>query len=186
MAIKDFNRLDNMDLVTITQLFIGSFSHDRIHMNRIDCFTLRILIKNTSYGAEHTVYGLAQIFTSVGRDENQFPISDPVEFRMRVVFPDRMLHCVNNGIPGNVDTVGVLTLFQQVFRCQFRGSEVILADDSYRLTVELFRIRAINIISSQASLNMPNRNLQIEACQGRHESCTGITVDKNYLRFDFL
>ena len=43
MTIEYLNGINDMDLFTISQLFIGSFSDDRIHMDRIDGFNVRML-----------------------------------------------------------------------------------------------------------------------------------------------
>ena len=44
MTIEYLNGINDMDLFTISQLFIGSFSDDRIHMDRINSFYIRMFI----------------------------------------------------------------------------------------------------------------------------------------------
>ena len=59
MTVKYFNWLNNMNLITSTQFFVSGLSYCWVHMYWINCLTLWMLIKNTTYSSEHVVHRLS-------------------------------------------------------------------------------------------------------------------------------
>ena len=61
-------------------------------MNRIYGFTVRMLVKHTADGSEHMMHRFAQVFFSMGCDEDQLVIAYPVKLWVMIVLADCMLH----------------------------------------------------------------------------------------------
>lgn len=59
VAIENLNRLDDVNLIAVPQLFIRRFSDNKVHMNRVDGFALRMLVENSTDGAKHVVHRLS-------------------------------------------------------------------------------------------------------------------------------
>ena len=114
VAIKDFNRLNDVDAITTTQFFIRSFSHHRIHMDWIYSLALRMFIKYTANSPEHVVHRLTKVFSSMSCDEDELTISNPIKLRMSIIFPYRMLHSINDGIASDIDFRRVLCFQRQL------------------------------------------------------------------------
>ena len=79
-----------------------------------------------------------------------------------------MLHRINDGA-SNVDSVWILTLFDEIISGELCRSEVVLTYDSHSLTIKFFWTRTGYAISSQASFNMAHRYLEIETGKSGHE-----------------
>ena len=167
-----------MDTITSAQFFICCFSHYWVHMNRINRLAFWMFIQHTADCTEHIMHRLSKIFPSMGCNKNHFTVTNPVKFRMSIVFFNSMLHCINNCITCNKNLRRIFPFFNKVIRCHLCRCKVILRNNAYRLTVKFFWIRRINIISTKTSLNMPNRNLQIKASQSGNKCCRRITMYK--------
>ena len=128
MTIEYLNGINDMDLVTISQFFIGSFSDDRIHMDRINSFYIRMFIQNPPNRSEHIVHRLAKIFSSMRSNKNHPTVAYPIQFRMMVIRNYCMLHGVNHGIPRHINRCCIFPLVQQMLFCQFSGSKIILSE----------------------------------------------------------
>ena len=161
MAVKDLNRFYNVDPLASAQFFLCRPAHNRIHMDRIDRPAVRMLVKNPADGAEHLMHGLAQIFPAVSRDKDHFVISDPVQFRMRVIPADCVLHGIYDGIPGNMYGRGILALSDQILSGHVCRREIVPADNADRLSVEFFGVRTVDIVGPKAGFHVPDRYLQI-------------------------
>ncbi|MPM89286.1 hypothetical protein SDC9_136394 [bioreactor metagenome] len=85
MAVKHFNRINNMDAITATKFFICRLTHYGIHMNRIQCFHIWMPVHHAANGTEHMVHRLAKVFTPMCSDENKAATLRPLQFRMGVI-----------------------------------------------------------------------------------------------------
>lgn len=115
-------------------------------------------------------------------DEDQFGIANPVKFGMRIVLLDCMLHGVNNAVTGDVDGVGVLTFLDQMILCQLCGREVVLRHDAQSLTIELFRVRRVDVVGTKTSFDVTNQDLQVEASKCGYKRRRGIAMHQNHIR----
>ena len=148
MAVEHLYRLDDVNTVAVSELLISGLSHHRIHMNRIHRFTIRMLIKHTADGSEHMMHRLSEVFPAVGCDEDELVVSYPFKLRVSVVGADSVLHCIDNRVASNVDIVWITSLSQEIgFRERCRR-KVVLADDRHSFSVELFRVRRIDVVRS--------------------------------------
>ena len=163
MAVKHFYRLDDMNAVTAAKLLLRSFSDHRIHVYRVHSLAIRMFIKNPSNGSEHMMHRFTKVFAAMRGDKDEFSIAHPIKLRVRIVLSDRVLHRVYNRVAGDINAIGILSLFDEVIRRKLRRREVILADNAHRLTVEFLRVRGIDIICTQASFNVTHWDLQIKA-----------------------
>lgn len=75
MAVKNFYRFNDMNLLAVTEFFISSLAHNRVHVDRIDSLALGMPIENSSDGSEHMMHGLTKILTTMGSDDNMPAIS---------------------------------------------------------------------------------------------------------------
>ena len=151
-------------------------------MNGVNGFHIGVLIRNPADRPEHILHGLAQIFPAVGRDHNQAAILCPFQFWVGVVLPDSGFQRIDGSIAGDVDRLSLLAFVQQILLGKFRGSKIVLADDTHSLPVEFLRIGAVNVVSPQTGFHMAHRNLQVEAGQGGNKGCGGIAVNQHHIR----
>ena len=179
VAVEHLDRLDDVNLVAVAQFLLGGLTDYGIHVNRVNRLAFGMFVQNSTDGAEHVVHGLAQVFASVRRNENQFAIADPVQFRVGVIFTHRMLHGINHRVARDVDVVRILALLNQVVGSQLRGRKIVLAHDADSLAVEFFRVRGENVVCTQTGLHMADRNLQVETGQHRDERRRSIAMDKH-------
>ena len=124
MAIKYFNRLNNMNTITTTQLFISSFSNYRIHMDWINRLAIRMFIKNSTDSSEHIMHRRSKVFPSMSRYKNEFSIANPIKLRMSIIFLNSMLHCVNYCITGNINLTRIFSLFNKIVCSKLCRSKV--------------------------------------------------------------
>ena len=75
---------------------------------------------------------------------------------------------------------------QQVFSCFHSRREIEPADQADSLTVKLFRIRGIDIVSAKARFHMSHRDLQIITGQRGGKGGRGIPVNQHHIRFFLL
>lgn len=71
VKIQYVQRLDNMNALVIAKNFICRLANQRIHVNGIDCFHIRMLIHDPPYRPEHMPHGITKVFTAVCRDQDQ-------------------------------------------------------------------------------------------------------------------
>ena len=83
------------------------------------------LLDHASYGSENAVHWLTEIFTSVSGEHNETGAFRPIELRMAEVFSYCGFEGVNGGISGNVDSLRILALFDQVISCGLGRREIV-------------------------------------------------------------
>ena len=57
VEVQNIQRFDDMDSIIVTQIFVCDFTHDRIHVNRINCLHIRMLIHYTADCLKHVTHG---------------------------------------------------------------------------------------------------------------------------------
>ena len=159
VTVHNINRVNNMDLLTVAKFFFGYLPHYGIHVNGINRSYIRVFVKHSADCPEHMVHRFTKIFPSVCGNENHTVITNPFQFLMVIVFRDSITHSVNDGISRDKNRICVFALLQQMLLCQCGRSKMILTDNPYCLSVELFGIGRVNVISPQSRLNMTYRNL---------------------------
>ena len=55
MAVKHFNRLNDMNLLAVSELYIRSLADNRVHIDRRYSLALRMFIENSSESSEHMI-----------------------------------------------------------------------------------------------------------------------------------
>ena len=83
MAVKDLQRLDDVDSVTISQLIFSCPPYHRIHVDRIHCIAIRVLVQYPKNCPEHMMHGFTKIFPSMCCDEDKLVIPDPICFQVK-------------------------------------------------------------------------------------------------------
>ena len=162
MAVEHLYRLDDVNTVAVSELLISGLSHQRVHMNRIHSLSIWMLVKNTTYSPEHMVHWLTEVFPTMGCDEYELVISNPIKFWMRVVLAYRMLHCIDNSVASYIDIIGIPSFLEKVIAAQGCRYEVILRNDRHCFSVKLLRVRRIDVIGPQSCLYMTDWNLKVE------------------------
>ncbi len=186
VKIKNLKRLYDMNSIASSKFLCSSFTNNRIHMNRINCFYIRMLIHNTANCTEHIVHRFTEIFTAMCGDNDQTAIGRPFKFGMRIILTNRRLKRINSGIACYIDAVRVLAFFEQIVFRKFGGRKVVFCHNAYSLTVKFFRIWAVNIICTKTCFNMTDCDLLIETRQRRNKGCTCISMNKNNIRPNFV
>lgn len=186
VAIEDLDWLDDMNLVTVSEFLIGSLTHNRIHMNGVDSFAFRMLVKNAPDRPEHMMHRLTEVFPAMRCDEDKFTVTNPVKLRVGIVFLNGMLHCIDDSVARNIDIVWVFPFSLQMICSELRRSKIILRNNANRLTIEFLRIRAIDVVSAESSLHMSYWDLEVEAGKCGNEGRGGIPMHKYYIWLDFL
>ena len=186
MEIQNIQWFDNVDAVIATKELICNFTHNRVHVDWINCLHIRMLIHHMANCLEHMTHRLSKVFAAMCSNHNQTATLCPFQLRVRVALTHSGFQRINCRITGNIDAIRIFAFLQQILFRKFSGGKVKLADDGNSLTVEFFRVRAINIVSTQTSLNVTNRNLQIEAGQRSHKSRRSVAVNQNDIRFFFF
>ena len=85
-----------------------------IHMNRIYCLTVRMLIQHSLYCPKHMMHGFTQIFTSMSGNKYQLILSHPFKFGMCIIIFNCVLHRINYCITGNIYIFILASLLKQI------------------------------------------------------------------------
>ena len=190
MEIQHVERLDDVDSLVVAEDRVRCLTHDRVHVDRIDRLDVGVLVHHTADRAKHVLHRLAEVLAAVGGDEDQPTAGYPFQLGVTIVLPHRCFQCVDGGVAGNVDRAFVLALAEEILLRQLGRREIVSADDADRLPVEFLRVRAVNVVGTQACFDVADRDLQVETGQSGHEGGRRVAVDEDNVwsdRFeDFL
>ena len=118
VAIENFNRLNDVDLITIAKFFICCLPHDRIHVDWIDCFTFRVFIKNTADSSKHMVHRFAEVLPAMCCNEDKLSIiTNPVKFWVIVVLLHRMLHRIDYSVTRHIYIFSFTPFIEKILAC---------------------------------------------------------------------
>lgn len=179
VEVEHLERVDDVQAVETVELLVGGLSDERVHVDGVDCLCVRMLLHHAADGAEHAVHGLTQVLTAVRRDEDEAGALGPLELGVGVPLAHGRAQGVDAGVAGDPDPGLGLALAEQVLLARLRGGEVVLAHDVDRLTVELLRPGAVDVVRAQARLDMPHGDLQVEARERSGEAGRGVPVDQD-------
>ena len=65
MEVQNIQRLDNVDAVITTKEFICNLTHDRVHVDRINCLHIRMFVHHTADCLEHVTHRLAKVLAAM-------------------------------------------------------------------------------------------------------------------------
>ena len=181
VEVEHLERVDDVEPVEGVELLVCCLADERVHVDGVDRLGVGVLLHHAADGAEHAVHRLAQVLAAVRRDEDEAGALGPLELGMRVVLAHGGAQGVDAGVAGDPDLGLGLALTEQVLLARLRGGEVVFAHDVYSLSVELLRPGAVDVVRAQAGLDVPNGNLQVEACERRGEAGRGVPVDQDHV-----
>lgn len=179
VEVENLERVDDVQAVEAVELLVGRLADERVHVDRVDRLGVRMLLHHAADCAEHAVHGLAQVLAAVRRDEDEARTLRPVELGVGVALAHGGAQGVYAGVAGNPDLGLGLALGEEVLLAGLRGGEVVLAHDVYRLAVELLGPGAVDVVRAQAGLDVPHRDLQVEACERRGEAGRRVAVHEH-------
>ena len=181
VEVEHLERVDDVQAVEAVELLVRRLADERVHVDGVDCLGVGVLLHHAADGAEHAVHGLAQVLAAVRRDEDEAGALGPVELGMGVPLSHGGAQGVDARVAGDPDPGLGLALVEQVLPARLRGGEVVLAHDVDGLAVELLRPGAVDVVSAQTSLDVPNGDLQVEAGERRGEAGRGVAVDQDHI-----
>lgn len=181
VEVQHLERLDDAQAVEGVELGVCGLPHERVHVDGVDRLGVGLPLHHATDGAEHAVHGLTEVLAAVRGDEDETRALRPVELGVGVALAHRGGERVDAGVAGHPDAVGGLALVQQVPPARLRGREVEFGDDIDRLAVELLGPGAVDVVRAQARLDVPDRDLQIEARQRGGEARRGVAVDEDHV-----
>ena len=103
MEIENIERLNDVYAVAVAELFVGSLTDNGIHMDRVDCLDVGMLIDDAADGAEHVMHRLAEIFAAVGSDHNETAVRCPVQLGMVVALAHGRFQRIDGSIARDID-----------------------------------------------------------------------------------
>lgn len=181
VEVENLERVDDVQTVEAVELLVGRLADERVHVDRVDRLGVRMLLHHAADGAEHAVHGLAQVLAAVRRDEDEARTLRPVELGVGVALAHGGAQGVYAGVAGNPDLGLGLALGEEVLLAGLRGGEVVLAHDVHRLAVELLGPGAVDVVRAQAGLDVPHRDLQVEACECGGKAGRGVAVNQDHV-----
>lgn len=181
VEVEHLERVDNMEPVEPVELLMCRLADERVHVDGVDRLGVGVFLHHAADGTEHAVHGLAQVLAAVCRDEDEAGAFRPLELGVGVALAHGRAQGVDSGVAGDPDLRLRLALAEQVLLARLRGGEVVLAHDVHRLTVELLRPGAVDVVRAQAGLDMPHGDLQVEAGERCREAGRGVTVDQDHV-----
>lgn len=179
VEVEHLERVDDVQAVEAVELLVCSLADERVHVDGVDRLGVGVLLHHAADGAEHAVHRLAQVLTTVGRDEDEAGALGPVELGMGVALANGGAQGVDAGVAGDPDLRFGLALVEQVLLARLRGGEVVLAHDVDGLAVELLGPGAVDVVRAQAGLDVPHGDLQVEARERCGEAGRGVAVDQD-------
>ena len=145
-------------------------------MYGVNSLYIIMLVQNAPYRSEHIVHGVSQIFSSMCSDENHTAPLAPFQLRMGIVGVHGSFQCVYSRIASDEYIAFAFSFPKEICLGQLCRRKMKCADDTYCLTVELFRIRALDVVGSKARFYMAHRNLEIETAQGGGKGSSSIAM----------
>lgn len=176
VEVENLERVDDMQPVEAIKLLVRRLADERVHVDGVDRLGVGVLLHHAADGAKHAVHGLAQVLATVRRDEDEAGALRPLELGVGIAIAHSGAQGVDAGVSGDQDLRLRLALVQKVFLAGLSGGEIVLAHDVDRLTVELLRPGAEDVVRAQARLNVAHRDLQVEARERSGEAGRGIAV----------
>ena len=181
VEVEHLERVDDVQTIEAVKLLVGRLADEWVHVDGVDRLGVGMFLHHAADGAEHAVHGLAQVLAAVRRDEDEAGPLRPLELGVGIALTHGGAQGVNAGVAGDPDPGLGLALAEQVLLARLRGSEVVLAHNVDRLAVELLRPGAVDVVRAQARLDMPHRDLQVEARERRGEAGRGVPVDQDHV-----
>ena len=181
VEVENLERVDDVQAVEAVQLLVRRLADERVHVDGVDSLGVGVLLHHAADGAEHAVHGLSQVLAAVRRDEDEAGTHRPVKLGMGVSLAHGGAQGVDAGVPGDPNLGFGLALVEQVLLACLRRGEIVLAHDVDGLAVELLRPGAVDVVRAQAGLDVPNGDLQVEACERRGEAGRGVAVDQDHV-----
>lgn len=181
VEVEHLERVDDVQAVEAVQFLVCRLADERVHVDGVDRLGVGVLLHHAANGAEHAVHGLAQVLAAVRRDEDEAGALGPLELGVGVALAHGGAQGVDTGVAGDPDLGLGLALGEEVLLAGLRGGEVVLAHDVYRLAVELLGPGAVDVVRAQAGLDVPHRDLQVEACECGGEAGRGVSVDQDHV-----
>ena len=181
VEVEHLERVDDMQPVEAVKLLMRRLANERVHVDGVDRLGVGVLLHYAANGAKHAVHGLAQVLATVRRDEDEAGALRPLELGVGIAIANGGAKGVDSRVAGDPDLRLRLALVQKVLLAGLSGGEIVLAHDVDRLTVELLRPGAEDVVRAQARLNVPHGDLQVEASERRGEAGRGVAVDQDHV-----
>lgn len=179
VEVEHLERVDDVQAVEAVELLVGRLADEWVHVDGVDRLGVGVLLHHAADGAEHAVHGLAQVLAAMRRDEDEAGALRPLELGVGVALAHGGAQGVDAGVSGDPDPGLGLALAEQILLACLRGGEVVLAHNVDGLAVELLRPRAVDVVRTQARLDMPHGDLQVEARERRGKAGRGVAVDQD-------
>ena len=176
VEVENLERVDDMQPFEAVKLLVRRLADERVHVDGVDRLGVGVLLHHAADGAKHAVHGLAQVLATVRRDEDEARALRPLELGVGIAIANGGAKGVDSRVAGDPDLRLRLALVQKVLLAGLSGGEIVLAHDVDRLTVELLRPGAEDVVRAQARLNVAHRDLQVEARERSGEAGRGIAV----------
>lgn len=181
VEVEHLERVDDVQAVEAVEFLVRRLADERVHMDGVDRLGVGVFLHHAADGAEHAVHGLAKVLAAVRRDEDEARALSPLELGMGIALAHGGAKRVYAGVAGNPDLGLGLALGEEVLLAGLRGGEVVLAHDVYRLAVELLGPGAVDVVRAQAGLDVPHRDLQVEACECGGKAGRGVAVNQDHV-----
>lgn len=179
VEVENLERVDDMQPVEAVKLLVRRLADERVHVDGVDRLGVGVLLHHAADGAKHAVHGLAQVLATVRRDEDEAGALRPLELGVGIAIANGGAKGVDSRVAGDPDLRLRLALVQKVLLAGLSGGEIVLAHDVDRLTVELLRPGAEDVVRAQARLYVAHRDLQVEARECSGEAGRGVAVDQD-------
>ena len=166
----------------IRKYLSGSFSDLRIRMNGINYLHIIKLVCNPAHGAEHFAHCLAYTLPSVRCQKYHSAVFRPFGNGRRIVAAYRIFHRIYGGVSRHEYFLFVRAFAQKIFGGKPCRRKQVFCRYVYRTTVELLRIRSVNIICAESRLNVSYGYLHIKAGKRRRKSGRRVAVNKYNIR----
>lgn len=176
VEVENLERVDDMQPVEAVKLLVRRLADERVHVDGVDRLGVGVLLHHAADGAKHAVHRLAQVLATVRRDEDEAGALRSLELGVGIAIAHSGAQGVDSRVAGDPDLRLRLALVQKVLLAGLCGGEIVLAHDVDRLTVELLRPGAEDVVRAQARLNVAHRDLQVEARERSGEAGRGIAV----------
>lgn len=181
VEVENLERVDDVKSVEAVELLVRRLTDERVHVDGVDRLGVGVLLHHAADGAEHSVHGLAQVLAAVRRDEDEAGALSPLELGMGVPLAHGGAKGVDSRVAGDPDLRLRLALVQKVLLAGLSGGEVVLAHDVDSLAVELLGPGAVDVVRAQAGLDVPHRDLQVEARECGGEAGRGVAVNQDHV-----
>lgn len=181
VEVENLERVDDMQPVEAVKLLVRRLADERVHVDGVDRLGVGVLLHHAADGAKHAVHGLAQVLATVRRDEDEAGALRPLELGVGIAIANGGAKGVDSRVAGDPDLRLRLALVQKVLLAGLSGGEIVLAHDVDRLTVELLRPGAVDVVRAQAGLDVPHRDLQVEACECGGKAGRGVAVNQDHV-----